>query len=55
MEEYYEFLDNLRDSGVTNMYGAVPYLMEMFPDLDRRNASQILSEWMHTYEERHSE
>ena len=31
-EKYYEFLYNLRESGVTNMFGATPYLVEAFSD-----------------------
>ena len=29
-EEYFDYLDNLRESGVTNMFGASPYLQEAF-------------------------
>jgi hypothetical protein len=39
------FLNNLRDSGVTNMFGAAPYLQEEF-DLSRQEAREILAEWM---------
>ena len=46
--EYWIYLENLRKSGVTNMFGATPYLMEEF-DLDRKEASKILSDWMHNY------
>jgi hypothetical protein len=52
-EEYLEFLDYLRDSGVTNMFGAVPYLLELFPELNKMEAKRILVEWMETYQERH--
>lgn len=52
-EKYYEFLDNLRESGVTNMYGARPYLIEEFPELSKEEASKILSTWMKTFSERH--
>lgn len=55
MDEYFEFLDMLRKSGVTNMYGAVPYLMENFENLDRAEAKNVLLKWMETFEERHSE
>lgn len=41
----FEFLNRLRESGVTNMYGASPYLAAAF-DLPRREASKILVEWM---------
>ena len=33
MQEYFDFLEKLRDSGVTNMYGATPYLQKQFPEL----------------------
>ena len=38
-EEYFLFLDDLRESGVTNMFGAVPYLTINYPvvrDIKRR-------------------
>ena len=46
MNGYQIFLDVLRDSGVTNMYGAIPYLMEQFEELDRSQAKYILMTWM---------
>ena len=48
--EYYVFLEVLRQSGVTNMFGATPYLREEF-GLGRREAIKILSSWMDTYDE----
>jgi hypothetical protein len=39
------FLNNLRYSGVTNMFGAAPYLQEEF-DLSRQEAKEVLLEWM---------
>jgi len=53
-EEYYEFLDDLRDSGVTNMFGAMPYLMEAFSNLSEISAREILKSWMKTFSDRHS-
>ena len=47
-KEHKEFLDNLRESGETNMYGAVPYIIGEF-DVDKREAREILLEWMNTY------
>lgn len=41
----FEFLNRLRESGETNMFGASPYIAEAF-DVDRREASKILMEWM---------
>ena len=41
----FEFLNRLRRSGETNMYGASPYLACAF-SLHKREASKILVEWM---------
>ena len=42
---YYKFLDNLRDEGTTNMFGASPYLQQAF-DLEKKEARKILAKWM---------
>ncbi len=52
-DEVFEYLDALRESGITNMFGAAPYLMEEF-SFDKREASQWLVEWMQTFSERYS-
>ena len=44
-QKYFEFLNVLRESGVTNMFGAGPYLEQEF-GLDRYEARDILLEWM---------
>lgn len=48
MKKYFDYLDRLRESGVTNMFGAVPYLQREFPELsyDHAQAVYILREWM---------
>ena len=46
---YFDFLENLRESGVTNMFGAVPYLMDEFL-IDKSEALDILGRWMETYQ-----
>lgn len=51
-DEVNGYLDDLRESGVTNMFGALPYLMENF-DITAQEASTLLAEWMRTYGERH--
>lgn len=43
LEEYFGYLAKLRDSGVTNMWGATPYLQEEF-GLTYKQASYILVE-----------
>lgn len=52
-EEHLHYLDRLRESGVTNMFGAVPYILLEFPDLSKREAKQVLIYWMRTFTERH--
>lgn len=54
-QEVFEFLDDLRESGVTNMFGARPYIQEEYPDLSQSEATTLLSTWMKTFEERHPE
>ncbi len=51
-QEVFEYLDNLRESGVTNMLGAGTYIREEF-DIGRKEASDLLSKWMETFSERH--
>lgn len=46
-DEHLEYLDELRESGVTNMFGARPYLCRQFPTLTLDDATEILSFWMH--------
>ncbi len=49
---YFEYLDDLRDSGATNMYGAVPYLVEKF-GLSMSEATAVLVRWMESYPNKH--
>ena len=49
MNEYYGYLNALRDSGVVNMFGAGPYLQEQF-GLSRSEARTIVIAWMKQYE-----
>lgn len=45
---YWIYLEQLRRSGVTNMFGASPYLVEEF-GLSRNEARTILTDWMNNY------
>ena len=49
-KKYSDFLVALRDSGVTNMFGAGPYLQAEF-GLDKREAREILANWMRSFGE----
>mgnify|MGYP001611742202 CR=1 FL=1 len=51
-DEHLEYLDELRESGETNMFGARPYLQNEF-GLDKDEAKQILRYWMESFSERH--
>jgi hypothetical protein len=46
---YFDFLEELRESGQTNMFGARPYLQAVFPDLSDVQAKVILVKWMESY------
>ena len=46
--EHKEYLDKLRDSGVTNMYFATNYLMNKFR-ITYEEAKAILMEWINLY------
>ena len=50
-ETLFEYLDALRDSGVTNMFGAGPYLQEAF-GLSRWEAKDVVLAWMQTFRDR---
>lgn len=52
-DEHLKYLDALRLSGVTNMYGAGPYLVREF-SMTRIESHQILAYWMKSFSERHS-
>ena len=46
---YYEYLEDLRQSGVVNMYGAAPYLQDHY-GLEEREAELVLLSWMKNYD-----
>lgn len=48
MTEFFEYLDELRESGETNMFGAGPYLREEF-DMDRATSHTVLKSWQDTF------
>ena len=61
LDTYLVYLDTLRASGATNMWGAARYLEARFPELaegsrDYQSAPKaraVLLYWMHTFSERH--
>lgn len=49
MNEYYDYLEDLRDSGETNMWGAAPFLQREF-GISYEDAKKILVEWIKSYD-----
>ena len=47
--EHLEYLDELRESGVTNMFGAGTYVEKRF-EIDSVPAKKILMYWMQTFD-----
>lgn len=45
-QKYFNYLERLRQSGVTNMLGAAPYLFQAFRELARDKARDIVWRWM---------
>ena len=50
MNEYFEYLVELRDSGETNMWGAAPYLEREF-GLTPQEARDILIKWIESFKQ----
>lgn len=48
LEREFKYLDLLRESGVTNMFGAAPYLAREF-NIPQKEASAILVQWMNAF------
>jgi hypothetical protein len=48
------FLDELRESGDTNMWGAAPYIQSEF-GLSRKESRDHLLRWIKSFSERHPE
>ena len=53
LETYFSYLDQLRESGETNMWGATEYLEREFSELtaNHNRSREILFAWMRHVEE----
>ena len=47
-EQVFEFLVGLRDSGVTNMWGATPYIQKRF-SMAEKPAGEWLVKWIESF------
>lgn len=54
-QQVFSFLDALQRTGVTNMFGATPYIQDEFSELSKKESMDLLGRWMDTYEDRHPE
>ena len=50
-DEHLIYLDEVRESGVVNMFGAGDYLADEF-GIDKNDAREILTYWMESFGER---
>ena len=48
-QEILEYLNDLRNSGATNMFGALPYLTAEFPDETKQECKRCLMLWMNNF------
>ena len=48
-EEMFQFLNDLRESGACNMFGAAPELAEVF-EISKPEARRVLTAWMKSFE-----
>ena len=49
LSNYFEFLDDLRESGVTNMWGAGPYLQRAF-SRGKDEAMDVFLKWIGSFD-----
>lgn len=54
-EKYYISLDLIREMGVCNMWAASEPLRDIYPEMSRKEAGEVLGEWMRTFSDRHPE
>lgn len=50
LEYYFTYLDQLRESGQTNMYGGAQYLRSVYPELSKEESGKVLTLWMETFD-----
>ena len=48
--DYYQTLENIRQSGITNMWGAAPYLAD-YENISKSLAKEVLLSWIDNYDE----
>jgi len=51
-QDVFEYLDELRESGIVNMFGAGAYVMAEF-NMTKQEAREYVKDWMHSFTDRH--
>jgi hypothetical protein len=46
----FDYLNALRDSGIVNMFGSVPYVRRVF-DVSQADGVKLVVEWMESFKE----
>jgi hypothetical protein len=49
-KSYYFTLENIRRSGICNMWGASVYLKQFCPELTEKESQEILCNWIENYD-----
>jgi len=52
--EIFKYLDGLRESGETNMFGAPAYVQKVF-NMDKKEAINVVTEWMKQFKSKGKE
>ena len=47
----FDYLNALRDSGITNMFGSVPYVRRVF-NVSQSEGVTLVAEWMESFKEK---
>lgn len=50
-QRVFNYLDALRDSGLVNMFGSVPYVRKMF-NVSQADGVALVVEWMESFKEK---
>jgi hypothetical protein len=48
-KEVFQYLNELRESGSTNMFGARTYIISEFPLIEEKEAKELLLTWMKVF------
>ena len=49
-DEIFQYLFDLQESGVTNMFGSGAYVERVFPHLDKSEVGDVITEWMSNWD-----